>query len=102
MTEGQLDIFGSYHNTNNLAGEELLKADRAAKGQEADILRFFSARPGQFLTPEDASAALSSRTPLTSVRRAITNLTDKGLLIKTERMRLGKYGKPIHFWSLAQ
>lgn len=93
----QLDIF-SYHNTNNLVGAELHKADQAAKGQEADILRFFQARPGMYLTPEDASAAVSARTPLTSVRRAISNLTDKGLLRKTTAMRQGKYGKPIHHW----
>jgi len=104
MTETQLDIFDdrSYYNTNHLAGAELGKAELFAKGQEADILKFFRARPGQLLTPEDASAAVSSRTPLTSVRRAMTNLTIKGLLTKTERMRCGKYGKPIHFWSLTK
>jgi|SRR5580698_2987621 hypothetical protein len=97
MTESQLDIF-SYHNTNNLAGAELHKADQCAKGQESDILAFFRARPGMYLTPEDASAALSARTPLTSVRRAISNLTEKGYLRKTTAMRKGKYGKAIHHW----
>lgn len=102
MTESQPDLFDhSYYNTNNLDGEDLGKAELSAKGQEADILKFFRARPGLLLTPEDASAALSSRTPLTSVRRAITNLTIKGLLTKTERMRQGKYGKPIHFWKIS-
>jgi len=93
----QLDIF-SYHNTNHLHGAALHEADKAAKGQEANILAFFRARPGMYLTPEDASAALSARTPLTSVRRAISNLTDKGLLRKTTAMRKGKYGKAIHHW----
>lgn len=93
----QLDIF-SYHNTNHLAGADLESAEVSAKGQEADILRFFQSRRGIYLTPEDASAALSARTPLTSVRRAISNLTEKGLLRKTQTMRQGKYGKPIHYW----
>lgn len=93
----QLDIF-SYHNTNNLAGAELQSADASCKGQEADILRFFRARIGMYLTPEDASAALSARTPLTSVRRAMTNLTIKGFLRKTQCMGTGKYGKKIHHW----
>lgn len=103
MTENQIDLFerGSYYNTNSLAGNDLGLAEANAKGQEADILKFFRARPNQLLTPEDASAAVSSRTPLTSVRRAMTNLTIKGLLTKTERMRQGKYGKPIHFWKAA-
>lgn len=97
MSETQLDIF-SYYNTNHLAGADLHEAERQAKGQEADILKFFRARPGLYLTPEDASAALSARTPLTSVRRAISNLTTKGYLRKTTAMRKGKYGKAIHHW----
>lgn len=97
MSEMQLDIF-SYHNTNNLVGAALEEAEAQCKGQEAAILKFFRSRPGMYLTPEDASAALSARTPLTSVRRAISNLTEKGLLRKTTAMRRGKYGKPIHHW----
>lgn len=97
MTETQLDIF-SYHNTNHLLGVDLECAEVNVKGQEAAILKFFRDRTGMYLTPEDASAALSARTPLTSVRRAISNLTEKGLLRKTTAMRKGKYGKQIHHW----
>lgn len=97
MTESQLDIF-SYHNTNHLAGAELVEANASCKGQETAILKYFRDRPGMYLTPEDASAALSARAPLTSVRRAISNLTEKGLLRKTTAMRKGKYGKQIHHW----
>ena len=38
--------------------------------------------------------------PITSVRRAITNLTTAGELVKTNNTVTGMYGKPEHLWSL--
>ena len=40
------------------------------------------------------------RYPLTSIRRAISNLTDNGKLMKLERMVMGNYGKKVHTWRL--
>ena len=38
--------------------------------------------------------------PLTSVRRAITNLSSDGELVKTNDKVTGIYGKPEHLWRL--
>ncbi len=38
-------------------------------------------------------------TPLTSIRRAITVLTNKGLLQKTDEQISGVYGKPEYVWK---
>lgn len=103
----QTDLFGDpvrqtppFYNTSHLTGADLTQAKRAAMTQEELILAFFKARAGQLLTPEDALKALSPRTPITSARRAISNLTLEGHLIKTERMRAGRHGKPIHYWMV--
>lgn len=40
--------------------------------------------------------------PITSIRRAITNLTNDGELVKHDRMRMGDYGKDNHTWSLGR
>ena len=48
-----------------------------------------------FRSPTQAGYA-----PLTSIRRAIHDLTDKGLLFKTDRKRHGLYGRPEYIWSL--
>jgi len=104
----QSDLFGefdrintAFFNTISLKGTELAQVKRSAQTQEDAVLAFFRARPGHLITPEDALKALGARPPITSVRRAITNLVSQGKLIKTERMRKGQWGKPIHYWMLA-
>ena len=39
--------------------------------------------------------------PLTSVRRAVTNLTNRGDLVKTDKQVKGPYGRPEYQWRLA-
>ena len=42
---------------------------------------------------------LNLNCPLTSIRRAMTNLTTDGKLIKTNRYVIGIYDKPEHLWE---
>ena len=92
----------TYHNTNQLIGEELKNAVRNATTQETKILRYFTYNPGLF-TPEEIQYNCSMMNlPLTSVRRAITNLANEGFLRKTSEMKIGQYGKPIHAWTLQE
>lgn len=93
-----------FFNTVELKGEPLHKARKEARQQENMILAYFRSRPTAALTPEDLLAIMSPNTPLTSVRRAITNLTAKGFLRKlplTDVFHIGKYGKPVHSWKLS-
>lgn len=91
-----------FHNTIGLRGDDLASAHRACSRQESAVLEVFRhhARP---LTPSDVWRLTSDaghQWPLTSVRRAITNLTDDGRLVKLARQRTGIYGKPEHHWAL--
>lgn len=89
----------SYFNTNRLSGDDLRQAELDANAQEAAVVAVFK-RLRKSLAPHevwDASPELS-KAPLTSVRRAMTSLTDRGVLIKTDRMVMGIYGKPVHLW----
>lgn len=55
------------------------------------------------LTPSEAHSAyceLYPAVPLTSIRRAVSDLTERGLLRKSATMRLGIYGKSEHCWEL--
>jgi hypothetical protein len=99
----QPDLFGdssapSFHNTTAIRGTELAKASAKARSQEDAVLKFFKARAGKYMTPEDAAAAVSAKAPLTSVRRCISDLTKQGLLRKTSQMKKGRYGARIHYW----
>lgn len=90
-----------YFNTNELTGARLAAADAKALTQEEAVLRHFRRHPGLYLTPDQVLAVMAPRTPLTSVRRAMTNLTTRGLLVKTDRLKEGPYGSPAHCWVLA-
>jgi len=35
-----------------------------------------------------------------SIRRALSDLTDEGYLIKTGAKKTGKYGEPENYWRL--
>ena len=38
--------------------------------------------------------------PITSIRRAMTNLERAGKLEKTGQMKMERYGKPNHLWKV--
>jgi hypothetical protein len=92
----------SYFNTNGLTSTELEKAiHNNAKQNEIVYLLF---KHHKSLTPSQAHHlyTLSTRknVPLTSIRRAITCLTDKGQLRQTAELKNGIYGKNEHIWKL--
>lgn len=94
----------SYHNTNAEEGIVLAISIKKAKGQETAIMKAFENNPNENLSPEDVFemvyAGKENAPPITSVRRAITNLTSQGKLIKTHIMKSGMYNKQIFTWRL--
>lgn len=89
----------SFHNTLGLTGRQLIAASRVAKGQEAAVLDVFHAA-GRPLSPSEVHARMPGRVLLTSVRRAISNLTQAGALVKLDQVQPGPFGKPEHRWQL--
>lgn len=94
---------GSYYHTTRLSPEQAQEAVREAKRQDDAILAIYRSRGP--LSPSDVlriCEANGKRWPLTSVRRAITTLTDDGALVRMEQQKPGLYRKPEHLWALAQ
>ena len=59
--------------------------------------------PDKKYTPSQIAVELYkelSGVPLTSIRRAITNLTFPGSLVKTNVKTTGPYGRPEYYWRL--
>lgn len=89
---------GTYFNTTSEGGSELMAAQEVCGEQETVVAALFCSHgwlsPSQahHLYPDDA-------TPLTSIRRAITVLTNKGILQKTDDKVTGIYGKPEYIWK---
>jgi hypothetical protein len=93
-----------YYNTNDETGETLQSSRNTATNQENMILAIFETYPNDGLTPfdiEDFAHDQEVSWPITSIRRAITDLTNAGKLTKTDTMKLGRYGKHVHTWKLA-
>ena len=90
-----------YFNTTQLKNGDLDRARRKAKTQEERVLAFFNLHPAHLYTPFEVQEKVLPGVPITSVRRAITNLEKAGHLRKTKRMWMGKYGARNHCWQLA-
>ena len=90
----------SYYNTTGLVGPELQERIDKCKSQEDKVLVLFKSYPKGKFTPADVHKHVLQASPLTSVRRAITDLTNDGHLIKLEERKKGNYGHPNRTWRL--
>ena len=89
----------SYFNTTNETGEALATSHRKAKTQEEAIYSYFLSC-NEPLSPSMVLDRLGLNCPITSVRRAMTNLTVSGKIYKTDQYVKGNYGKHEHLWTL--
>ena len=92
----------SYYNTNNETGNTLTTSRTRVNVQEREIIAAFNGRPGRKMTPFDVQDDVGHHVPITSIRRAITNLTSRGVLTKSETMKMGRHGKMNHCWELVR
>jgi hypothetical protein len=91
----------SFHNSTNEVGTALIESEAKAYNQEEKILKWFEANPSRLMAPSEIHVVLfSAATPLTSCRRAITNLTRKGYLIKTHISKISPYGRKEMKWGV--
>lgn len=88
-----------FFNTVKLEGSELTEANQKASCQEDVILQFFISSHRDY-TPCEVARNFPEW-PITSIRRAITNLTKRGKLIKTSEKRKGAYGVENFCWTAA-
>tara|TARA_Y100000385_G_C13066488_1_gene626939 strand:- start:117 stop:434 length:318 start_codon:yes stop_codon:yes gene_type:complete len=91
----------SFYNTNKESSQESLESSRKAKRQEIVIYDLFLLF-NEPLSPSMVYKALNEKWPITSIRRAMTNLTDDGVIVKTQETVKGVYGKNEHLWSLPE
>lgn len=91
-------IRGTYFNTTHESGTALKRSRKSCGEQETLIAEMFRER-GR-LSPSQAHRLYpDQKTPLTSIRRAISVLTGKGLLQKTDEQVTGVYGKSEYVWK---
>jgi|11_taG_2_1085331.scaffolds.fasta_scaffold07530_4 predicted ArsR family transcriptional regulator len=86
-----------YFNSTSQAGDLLIQYTKKAISQNEAIAAFMCSRKAA--SPSQVQSELfRNAVPLTSVRRAMTTLSDEGLLIKLDKTVIGQYGRPEHLW----
>lgn len=88
-----------YHQTTQLIPSQRIKYEHQASRQDDLVLAYFARMAPAKLSPEQVHQALSLGCPLTSIRRAITNLTKAEQLVKCEEYTDGQYGRAVHLWQ---
>ena len=96
-----------YYNTTNETGKALIDHKATTLTQNELIYHLMMLKP-QGYTPSDLFNHLAkewnsdgvSSWPITSIRRALSTLTDAGKLTKTNKLRKGMYGKKEHIWRI--
>lgn len=96
----------SYYNTTKLTGVELNRELKNASSQESRILLYFR-KVQSAMTPFQVHQwyvkKFKTNTPMTSIRRAMTSLSKKRVLLKLEDTAVkGGFGKNNHCWTLNQ
>lgn len=96
----------TFHNTTGEIGIQLEAFTKVAKTQDEVVLKFFNSNKGIGYSPSKlheyliAYSLIDNATPLTSIRRSLTNLTVAGKLVKTQQKVISKYNRPEYIWKL--
>jgi hypothetical protein len=95
-----------YYNTTNENGSLLKANTKQAENQTTLTLSVFQTYPTYTFSADEVwqflidNEAINEQTPLTSIRRAITDLTNAGKIVKTNRKVLGSAGRKTYTWRL--
>lgn len=106
----KIEKMRSYHNTTNISNQMRIVFENDAKKQEEVILRMFKSNNQYSASQVWKERFEAQNVPITSVRRAITNLSTEIVakdgtvlrekyLDKTERMTDGIFGRPEHIYQ---
>jgi len=89
----------NYYNTTEEIGSELAESHEKAKTQGEKILACFNSY-NEPMSPSMVLSRSGLKCPITSIRRAMTNLSNEGHLEKTDDYVFGMYAKREHLWTL--
>jgi len=88
-----------YYNTTNTTGDTLKTYKAKANSQEKKVLDIFNDLKTD-LSADMVWGLMDDEAPLTSIRRAITDLENEGKLQMTGKKTMGLYGREVNTWRL--
>mgnify|MGYP003139253785 FL=1 len=89
----------AFYQTIDQPGSALKESNKKTRKQEELILDLFVKR-NRPLSPSMVLSQSGLNCPITSIRRAMTDLCKAGRIVKTDRQIKGMYNKPEHLWEL--
>ena len=89
-----------YYNTNNLKESELVVASKKTEKQK-DIVKSMFLKRKTKMTASEVHRDFPKLVPITSIRRAMSDLKNEGILKRTELLTEGLYGSPEHYYELS-
>ena len=89
----------AFYQTIDQPGSTLKESNKKTRKQEELILDLFVKR-NRPLSPSMVLSQSGLNCPITSIRRAMTDLCKAGRIVKTDRQIKGIYGKAEHLWEL--
>ena len=89
----------AFYQTIDQTDSALKESNKKASKQEDLIYSLFVKR-NEPLSPSMVLSQSGLNCPITSIRRAMTDLCKAGRIVKTNRQVKGMYGKAEHLWEL--
>lgn len=95
-----MNNYQSYYNTTHENPEMIKGFIKICKSQEELIQNYFLIHSEKDFSPDEIKQNLKlNYTPITSIRRAITNLTKRGVIFKTNKKKIGNFGRMTYTWQ---
>lgn len=93
-----------YFNTTDQDIDYVNKRKAKNKTQEVLVYDLFKSMTtltaSEVLTASETLNLFSNKVPITSIRRAISNLQKEQKLVKTKDTKTGIYGAPEHYYTI--
>ena len=94
----------TYFNTTDQDIDYVNKRKAKNKTQEVLVYDLFKSMTtltaSEVLTASETLNLFSNKVPITSIRRAISNLQKEQKLVKTKDTKTGIYGAPEHYYTI--
>tara|TARA_R100000700_G_C3096003_1_gene95192 strand:+ start:228 stop:557 length:330 start_codon:yes stop_codon:yes gene_type:complete len=91
----------TFYQTIDQVDSAIKESNKKTKRQE-DLIYSLFVKCNQPLSPSMVLSQSGLNCPITSIRRAMSDLTNEGKLVKTNRQVKGIYGKAEHLWELPE
>jgi Fe2+ or Zn2+ uptake regulation protein len=98
-----MNLFSIFFNTTSESGATVKQFTVKAESQNKRVVRILT-EAGTHLSPSEVWARYckyyNAKTPITSIRRALSDLTKNGVIEMVYVKKIGLFGRPTYQWRV--